>query len=99
MSLCEDSEIQATILDSITEGVFTVDSDWRITSFNRAAEKITGIPREREHTFCNRVQDRGLYLGISVQGHSAPAFAAKASNDGRSFYSIACSTHRLELPQ
>jgi len=34
------------ILDSITEGVFTVDSDWCITSFNRAAEKITGIPRK-----------------------------------------------------
>ena len=34
------------ILDSITEGVFTVDSDWRITSFNRAAEEITGIPRK-----------------------------------------------------
>ena len=31
------------ILDSITDGVFTVDLDWRITSFNRAAEKITGI--------------------------------------------------------
>jgi PAS domain S-box-containing protein len=34
------------ILDSINEGVFTVDRDWRITSFNRAAEKITGIRRE-----------------------------------------------------
>jgi len=34
------------ILDSITEGVFTVDSDWRITSFNRAAEEITGISRK-----------------------------------------------------
>ena len=34
------------ILDSINEGVFTVDPDWRITSFNRAAEKITGIRRE-----------------------------------------------------
>jgi PAS domain S-box-containing protein len=34
------------ILDSITEGVFTVDRDWRITSFNRAAETITGVPRE-----------------------------------------------------
>ncbi|MGD9159461.1 MAG: sigma 54-interacting transcriptional regulator [Desulfobacteraceae bacterium] len=31
------------ILDSIADGVFTVDSDWKITSFNRAAEKITGI--------------------------------------------------------
>lgn len=33
------------ILDSIADGVFTVDLEWRITSFNRAAEKITGIPR------------------------------------------------------
>jgi len=32
-----------TILDSITEGVFTIDGDWKITSFNRAAEKITGM--------------------------------------------------------
>ena len=35
------------ILDSLTEGVFTVDREWRISSFNRAAEEITGIPRER----------------------------------------------------
>jgi PAS domain S-box-containing protein len=34
------------ILESISEGVFTVDENWRITSFNRAAEKITGVPRE-----------------------------------------------------
>ena len=34
-----------TILESISDGVFTVDLDWRITSFNRAAEEITGIGR------------------------------------------------------
>ncbi len=34
------------ILESISDGVFTVDSDWRITSFNRAAENITGISRQ-----------------------------------------------------
>ncbi len=33
------------ILESISDGVFTVNAEWRITSFNRAAEKITGIPR------------------------------------------------------
>ncbi|HPC84118.1 MAG TPA: sigma 54-interacting transcriptional regulator [Thermoanaerobaculaceae bacterium] len=33
------------ILESISDGVFTVDLEWRITSFNRAAEEITGIPR------------------------------------------------------
>jgi PAS domain S-box-containing protein len=43
----ETSEIgYDAILDSITEGVFTVDLDWRITSFNKAAENITGIPRK-----------------------------------------------------
>lgn len=33
------------ILDSISDGVFTVDNEWRITSFNRAAEEITGVAR------------------------------------------------------
>jgi len=33
------------ILDSINEGVFTVDRDWRVSSFNRAAERITGVRR------------------------------------------------------
>ena len=34
------------ILESISDGVFTVDPQWRITSFNRAAEEITGISRQ-----------------------------------------------------
>ncbi|MEA2040298.1 MAG: sigma 54-interacting transcriptional regulator [Thermodesulfobacteriota bacterium] len=34
------------ILDSISDGVFTVDHEWHITSFNHAAEEITGIPRD-----------------------------------------------------
>ena len=33
------------ILDSIADGVFTVDLNWRITSFNAAAERITGVKR------------------------------------------------------
>ena len=36
---------QSAILDSIADGVFTVDKDWRITTFNRAAEQITGVSR------------------------------------------------------
>jgi PAS domain S-box-containing protein len=34
------------ILDSVADGVFTVDGEFRVTSFNRAAEEITGVPRE-----------------------------------------------------
>lgn len=34
------------ILDSVADGVFTVDGEFRVTSFNRAAEEITGAPRE-----------------------------------------------------
>ncbi|NQT85249.1 PAS domain-containing protein, partial [bacterium] len=41
-----DERFFGVILDSITEGVFAVGPDWVITSFNRAAEQITGIPRE-----------------------------------------------------
>jgi len=42
-----ENKQQNVILDSISEGVFTVDLDWRITSFNRAAEEITGIKRNK----------------------------------------------------
>ena len=34
------------ILDSIADGVFTVDLQWRITSFNQSAEEITGVTAE-----------------------------------------------------
>lgn len=44
------------ILESISDGVFTVDPEWRITSFNRAAEEITGISRhEALGRFCSEV--------------------------------------------
>ncbi|MBW2148877.1 MAG: sigma 54-interacting transcriptional regulator [Deltaproteobacteria bacterium] len=33
------------ILDSMATGIFTVDTDWRITFFNHQAEKITGFSR------------------------------------------------------
>lgn len=33
-------------MESISEGVFTVDDQWLITSFNRAAENITGVQRK-----------------------------------------------------
>jgi len=35
------------ILSSIADGVFTVNRDWKITSFNEAAERITGVTAEQ----------------------------------------------------
>lgn len=40
-----DERINNQLLDSVPDGVFTVDTAWRITSFNRAAEQITGVRR------------------------------------------------------
>jgi PAS domain S-box-containing protein len=38
--------VTETILESISDGVFTINQDWQITSFNRAAEEITGVSRD-----------------------------------------------------
>lgn len=35
-----------SVLESISDGVFAVNENWRISFFNRAAEEITGIPKE-----------------------------------------------------
>jgi len=44
------------IIDSIADGVFTVDRSWQITSFNPAAENITGWKREEAiGQFCGEV--------------------------------------------
>lgn len=40
-------QVTSVILDSISDGVFTVDHDFRITYFNKAAEAMTGFPREK----------------------------------------------------
>ena len=32
-----------TVLRCVADGVFTIDREWRITSFNKAAERITGF--------------------------------------------------------
>jgi PAS domain S-box-containing protein len=39
-------DINSIILDSIADGVFTVDDNWLIQSFNASAEKITGVTKK-----------------------------------------------------
>jgi PAS domain S-box-containing protein len=38
-----DEELSQFIFNSISDGIFTTDKNYRITSFNKAAEKITGF--------------------------------------------------------
>jgi len=50
----KESQFFNILLDNIADGVFTVDRNFRITYFNRAAERITGIPRQQavgQHCF------------------------------------------------
>ena len=66
------------ILDSINEGVFTIDLDWQITSFNHAAERITGMRREdaighrcSEVFRSNICQDACVMKGVLTTGEPA----------------------------
>jgi len=47
MAEVDESRFFESVLRCVADGVFTVDVDWRITSFNQAAERITGVPAER----------------------------------------------------
>ncbi len=47
MATDDKTDFFESVLHCVADGVFTVDCDWRITSFNRAAERITGVPAER----------------------------------------------------
>ncbi len=53
---CDPRRLCRAILDSVADGVFTVDEHFRITSFNRAAEEITGVAAEdAEGSYCREV--------------------------------------------
>lgn len=72
------------ILESISEGVFTVDRDWRIMSFNRAAEEITGTHRsEAIGRYCWEVFRSNMCEGACA--------LKRTMKEGRSFVSSATS--------
>ncbi|NTV13008.1 MAG: sigma 54-interacting transcriptional regulator [Desulfobulbaceae bacterium] len=80
------------ILASIADGIFTVDRNWTITSFNRAAEKITGWDDNEaigrpcseifRSSFCGEECPvaTSLYSGQAVASHVITI----TSRDGRS---------------
>ncbi len=41
-----EEDLNGVILNCVADGVFTVGPDFRITSFNRAAEQLTGVDRD-----------------------------------------------------
>jgi PAS domain S-box-containing protein len=78
------------ILESIEEGVFTVSMDWRIMSFNRAAEKITGFKRHQAigkrcyNIFQTNMCGNGCFLRQTLEtGHpisNMPVVIRRADN-------------------
>ena len=72
------------ILESISDGVFTVDHHWRITSFNRAAEQITGVARD---------DAMGRYCWEVFRSNMCESDCAlkRTMNDGKSFVSSSTS--------
>jgi len=70
------------IIDSMGDGVFTVDRNWKITSFNRAAQRITGWTADQViGKTCGEVFDasicgkscaiaESLYIGRNVANRS-----------------------------
>ena len=69
------------ILESISDGVFTIDHEWKITSFNRAAEEITGVPRDKAiGRYCWDVFRSNMCKGDCA--------LRKTMKEGRSFVSV-----------
>lgn len=71
--LRKEKNMLKAIVESIADGVFTVDADWKITSFNKAAERITGFSREEatgiacHHVFRSEVCKEGCPLRKTME--------------------------------
>jgi len=67
----EKNKLEA-IFHSRSEGTFTIDRDWTVTSFNRAAEKITGytqqeaVGRKCWEIFQSRLCRKGCHMEITM---------------------------------
>ncbi|MGI5870142.1 MAG: sigma-54 interaction domain-containing protein [Kiritimatiellia bacterium] len=78
------------VLDSLFEGVCTVDRDWTITSFNRSAQNLTGLSADEAlgapfSTLmdCGMLECRDLLRGVMGSGQTVRDVATRImSRDG-----------------
>jgi PAS domain S-box-containing protein len=71
MGLVLDSRFIPLIFDNISHGIFTIDEEGRITTFNRAAEEITGYSRvEALGHHCHEVLRADHCAGACLLKHS-----------------------------
>lgn len=88
----DNVQFTEVILQSISDGVFTVDHHWRITSFNKAAEHITGVSSEDAiGRYCWEV-----FRSNMCEGDCA---LKRTMNDGKSFVSSSTSIVNSEKKQ
>ena len=79
------------VLDSLAEGVCTVDRNWAITSFNQSAQMLTGIPAAEAlgtpfgNLFdCGMLECRDLLRGVMGSGKTVRDVATRiTSRDGQ----------------
>ncbi len=85
-----ESSVSQLILDSIADGVFTVNRQWEISNFNKAAEELTGWRREEVYgrpcseVFKSNVCGENCFMAQALrQGHSVHGSVFMKRSDGR----------------
>ncbi len=85
----ENQQLLQSILNSISEGVMTLDREWRIVSWNSAAERITGFHREEvlgeecTSVFRSRLCGKECLLDKAIScGHPYQDLEASVHNKG-----------------
>lgn len=89
------SQLYKQIFDDITSGIITVDTEGRITSFNRAAERITGYQAAE-------VMDRNLghfFPGLLSATHDDDPPTLDLIRKDQRTIPVAYSWSRLNLPE
>jgi len=78
----EDRSMTRLILDSIADGVFTINHEGKITSFNRAAEQITGYTqKEVLGQYCHDIFKANICFTHCPLKHTARTYESIVNMD------------------